>query len=315
MLILVDMNNLAHRVFHTPQGILTTKQGEPSGVLLGVLNSLKGMLDKFPEADDIIACWDGGRSEWRKSLYPDYKAQRDYGKQDEEKAEAYRGLWKQMNELHNILHLFNIKSIKVDGQEADDLIAGFCAMAEGEKIIVSSDKDLLQLISEDVSVAKPLRGGEFKMIGISDFYTETGVTKEAYIGYRALVGDSSDNISGVPGIGEKTAKNLMDKYGHIDNILNAQGEDKKALMKSARTKKIFDTENLKVLGRNNKIMSFKFAQYDEMEKHIQECLVKPYGYDQKEVKAWLMRWQFVSILANYISWIIPFRGLEYVSKD
>lgn len=305
------MNNLAHRVLHTPQGSLTTKDGTPSGVMLGVLNSLRGLLEKFPDTEHVIGCWDGGRSEWRKEVYPDYKAQRDYGKEDSAKAEMYAGLWKQMDELHTILPLFNIKSIKVKAQEADDLIAGFCKFVAGTKMIISSDKDLLQLISEDVSVYSPFKD---KVIGLSDFYRETGVPLESYVGYRALVGDSSDNIQGVPGIGEKTAKSLMDKYNHIDNVLNASGEDKKQLLKSARTRKIFEQQNLIVLGRNNKIMSFKFAQYDIMEKPIGECFSSKGTYDKQTAQQWLMRWQFVSILSNYMSWIIPFRGLEYVER-
>ena len=71
MYLLVDMNNLAHRVFHTPQGALKTNQGTPTGVILGTLNVLRNMLQKFPDTTNIIACWDGGKSEWRKEFYPE----------------------------------------------------------------------------------------------------------------------------------------------------------------------------------------------------------------------------------------------------
>jgi DNA polymerase-1 len=307
MLLVVDGNNIAYRSFHTPQGSLTTKAGEPSGVMYGMLSSLRYYLETFPEVTRVIVPFDGGKAQWRKDIYPDYKANRSYGKDEEEKAK-FDGLFKQIDELVNFLPKINIHAIKVKGYEADDLIALLCQMYEGQIMVITSDKDMLQLINERVSIFTPYKE---KVIGVSNFYEETGVTREAYMGYRALLGDTSDNIRGVPGIGDKTAKTLMDKYGHIDNILGATGEDKKALMKSARTKKIFEPENLKTLGINNKIMNFKHAQYTkEVYDQLGQLLVAKGQYDKAEVQKWIMRWQFVSILSNYMSWIIPFRGLE-----
>lgn len=300
------MNNLAHRVFHTPQAQLSTKAGEPSGVILGVLNNIKSTIERFPESTRVFAMWDGGKSAWRKEFYPAYKAQRDYGKDDAEKKEKYDTLWKQMEILHQNLHKFGVNSIKIDGQEADDLIASACHCLPGNKMIVTSDKDMLQLISPEVSVYSPHKG---KVIGMVNFFEETKVTLDAYLGYRALVGDSSDNIFGVPGIGEKTAIGLMDKYGHIDNVLNAQGDDKKALMKSARTKKIYEQENLQILGRNNKIMSFKFAQYDILNPVVADAFVNELTVDSKNIKEFFIQWGFVQNLTNYVSWVMPFKGL------
>ena len=74
MILLIDGNNVAYRAFHTPQGSLTTKQGEPTGVILGFLNSVKGYLEKFPEVTRVVVAWDGGKAKWRKEIYPDYKA-------------------------------------------------------------------------------------------------------------------------------------------------------------------------------------------------------------------------------------------------
>lgn len=308
MHMLIDGNNLAHRVFHTPQGSLTTKDGTPSGVLLGVLNSIKGLLEKFPNTETITVMWDGGRSEWRKKLYPGYKAQRDYGKDDEEKAEAYQGLWDQINELDKVLELISVDSVKITGFEADDLIALMTKKREErdeEVLVVTSDKDMLQLVSEKTSVYSPYKD---VVIGLSNFEDHTGVKLEAYMGYRALVGDSSDNILGVPGIGEKTAQNLMKKYGHIDNILGATGAVKKELMKSKRNARIFEPENLNRLGVNNRIMNFKYipedSKVDEMLTLM--CEVEPEPVNVKQFKAWLMKWQFVSILSNFLAWISPF---------
>lgn len=305
MIIAVDGNNLAHRCFHTKQGVLTTKQGKPSGVILGVLNALKGYLEKFPETTRMIVCFDGGRSKWRKELYPEYKAQRSYNDDPEKKAK-YEGLWAQLRELEDILPMVGVDSIKVDGQEADDLIAGICrfyADDEDHVMIITSDKDMYQLVGENVSLYSPHRD---TVISPLNFYEEVGVSVEGYVGYRALMGDTSDNIAGIPGIGPKTAMNIINKYGHIDKALN---EGREQLMKSKRTQKIFEPASLEILGINNKLMNFSYAKYDEMAEAFTELLENPAMYDARGFREKLMEWQFVSILSNFLPWIHPFTNL------
>jgi DNA polymerase I len=325
MIMVIDGNNLAHRVLHTPQGNLTTAQGEPSGVMIGVLKAIRQNLQRFPETTRVIVVWDAkGGSAWRKKLYPAYKGNRDYGNDNEEKKKLYEGLWAQMEESHRMLHMVGVHSIKLDGYEADDLMAGIAYAVtkqnKGHVMIVTSDKDMLQLVSDRVSIYSPYRD---KVISPLDFYEETGVTKEAYIGYRALVGDTSDNIMGISGIGEKTAKKLMDEHGHIDNILNAKGDVLKSLMKSKVKSRIFTPEGLQTLGINNKIMNFKHVEFSQDAEDLVNSALgihfsqAPNGEDvglepqvnSKEFKAWLMRWQVVSILADYLTWISPFLAL------
>ncbi|QMV48681.1 putative 5'-3' exonuclease [Bacillus phage phi18] len=311
MHMLIDGNNLAHRVFHTPQSSLTKKDGTPSGVILGVINSIKGLLEKFPDTEAVTVMWDGGRSEWRKELYPDYKAQRDYGEDDEEKAEAYQGLWDQIAELHKNLPKLAVDSVKLEGYEADDLIALMTKQLESlnkNVLIVTSDKDMLQLVSEKTSVYSPYKD---LVIGLSNFVDNTGVELSAYMGYRSLVGDTSDNIIGVPGIGEKTAQNLMKKYGHIDNILSSTGTVRKELMKSKRNARIFEPENLKRLGINNKIMNFNYIPKDEKIMEYIELLSEsiPEPMNTSEFKRWVMEWQFLSIISNFMPWVTPFMAL------
>ncbi|MMZ43614.1 DNA polymerase I [compost metagenome] len=319
MILLVDGNNIAYRAFHTPQGSLTTKQGEPTGVMLGVLNSLKGYLEKFPETTRVVVVWDGGKAKWRKELYPEYKSNRSYGEDPEEKAK-FDGLFQQIDTLHEFLPDLGVHSIKLKGWEADDIIAKVCGViSEASKkvdhiMLVTSDKDMLQLVGPRVSVYTPYKD---KIISPLNFYEETGVTQDAYLGYRALVGDTSDNISGVSGIGEKTAKNLMDTYGHIDNILGSTGDTKAKLMKSKRTAKIFDPVNLNILARNNKIMNFKYVPDDPT---VEEAVYRSLGqndaqviagpqYNAGRVKQFFTRWQFISLLTNYLPFAAVFMAL------
>jgi DNA polymerase-1 len=272
----------------------------------GVLKSIKLYLERFPETTKCLVCFDGGKAEWRKELYPEYKANRSYGDDPEEKAK-FDGLFAQLNELNEMLPKINVRSIKLGGHEADDLIYAFCELTQENVMIVSSDKDMLQLINERVSVYTPYKD---RVIGISDFYDETGVTMEAYLGYRALVGDKSDNIIGVHGIGEKKAKALMDKYGHIDHILGATGDVKKALMKSKVNARIFEPENLQRLGINNKIMNLKFFDYTGIRNDLDKALNDPIEFDSNYFKNWLMRNQFAAILAEYLAFSMVFRALE-----
>jgi len=317
VILLVDGNNVAYRAFHTPQGSLTTKQGEPTGVMLGFLNSLKGYLDKFPETTRVIVAWDGGKAQWRKDIYPEYKANRTYGKDDPEEKAKFEGLFKQIELLHEILPAIGVNSLKYNpkkedgkvvksGWEADDLIAGVCKMMDGHKMIVTSDKDMFQLVGEDVSLYNLYKD---MIISPLNFFEYTGVTQNAYMGYRALLGDSSDNIDGVPGIGDKTAKSLMDLYGHIDNILAATGDTKAKLVKSKRTQVLFDPKVQAILGRNHKIMNLKYIDFSDVEEDMVKDMTTNHEVRSGDFKAFLARWQFVSILANYLPFITPFNGL------
>lgn len=307
MILIIDGNNIIMRSFHSPLGTLTTKAGEHTGSMLGVLNSLKKYLDMFSEADQIVIVWDGGRSQWRKALYPDYKATRHYDSTPEEKI-AYDGLWNQITLLHKFLPSLGVHSIKLAQTEADDGIAAICQLyPDTNKIVISADKDMLQLIDEHCSIFSPYRE---KVIGLSNFYEETGVNLKAYMGYRALLGDTSDNIKGVPGIGEKTGKNLMSKYGNIDNILNPTPKIKEELMKSKRTARIFEQQNLQILGRNNKIMSFKYIEIDKLSERIVFNMKEVLAVDNVAVKAFLMKYQFASIFANFTPFILSFKALK-----
>lgn len=302
--LVVDGNNIAYRAFHTPQGGLSTTADEPSGVMLGVLNSLKGYLESFPETTRMVTCWDGGKAEWRKALHPEYKANRTYGEQDPEEKARYDGLFEQINILDRELSRFGIHSLKFKGWEADDLMYAVTEMEPGHKIIVSTDKDMLQLVSDHVSVYN------LKMVvSPSNFHEVTGVTQEAYLGYRAMVGDTSDNIPGIHGIGDKTARKYMDEYGHIDNMLAATGDTLKKLMKSKVSQRLFTPEGKAILGRNHKMMNLRYADFTTIKPDIKAELNMDHHVGNTNAKQFLQRWQFASILAEYSAFIYPFMRL------
>lgn len=306
MILLVDGNNVMMRAFHTPSGDLCTKAGEPTGSMRGFLNSLKTYIEKFPETTKVVVAWDSSRSEWRKKIFPEYKGNRNYDRTPEEK-EKFDGLWKQIELVHELLPSLGVYSVRVPGNECDDVISYICQKYKDEnKVIISSDKDFFQLIDNNTSIYNLYKD---KIISEVNFYDEYKINLSAYMGYKALIGDPSDNICGIPGIGEKTAKTLMDKYGHIDNILNPTPEVKKDIMKSKRTAKIYEPQNLQILGRNHRLMHFKYADYSEIIPATDEVLSKELSVDSKVVKDFFIRWQFVSMLTNFSSFILTFMTL------
>jgi len=303
--LVIDGNNIASRAYHTPQGELRSRKGEPTGTILGTLNSLKGYLEKFQDATRMVVVWDYGKSAERMKLHPGYKMNRDHTRDDhtpEEilKFEEYK--W-QMNEIHKFLPSLGINSLKVKGWEADDLVYATVCLLDGRKTIISSDKDMLQLINEEVSVFDLYKD---IIVGPHNFEVKTGgVSQKCYLGYRSLLGDDSDNIGGVPGIGKVTAKKLMDTYGHIDIMF----KDKNNLMAKSRTAAIFKPENLAIIGRNHKLMNLGYVNYGDIREDILGMITPRHELNTQGVKDFFMRLEFVSVMSNFTSWMTYFRLL------
>jgi DNA polymerase-1 len=222
MLLIIDGNNLAHRCKHT---FSLSNHGVDVSVTYGFLRVLGTMLQKFSPSS-VIVCWDGGVPEYRKRAVPEYKANRHIGDDPDE----YVDFMRQMKELENIaLPLMGVVSVWKYGAEADDLMYHASRIVKDKSIIVTTDKDLLQAVTSNVSVYNPVRD----VIYTPDLIEETfGVPVDKFVDWRALQGDSSDNIPGVYGVGEKTATKLFQEYGNLTCIMNvALGLHSKLVMK------------------------------------------------------------------------------------
>lgn len=320
MRLLIDGNNLAYRANATTE--LTTKQGERVSAIHGTLQMLQSylkpsegkyknkMLDSLRlhfgnedlEFSDVVTCWDAGKSKQRMELYPEYKANRSKGDRTPEEKAAFSQFIDQMEQLHEILPSFGVRSVKFKGWEGDDLIYVASQLIDDICVIVSTDKDMLQLVSDRILVWSPFKE---KLITPKNFGMNTGFAQPSYLSMRILVGDTSDNINGVKGIGEKTAKDLLIKYTDIDGVLEAKEE----LMKSKRTQKIFD--DVEVLERNNKLMNLTHVKYDEIKDEFLELLSDDKViFRDRAVKEFLAKKQFVKIMAEFLLWSMPFRMLN-----
>ena len=214
-LLLVDGHYYLYRSFYAIRG-LRNSRGEPTNAIYGYAKAIRKMLaDLKPDLAAVI--WDSGLPARRTTLQPEYKQNR---------TEMPGDLRPQEEWLQENIPLFGPASVSAENTEADDLIASYAraASAEGvEVIIATNDKDILQLTCDTIriySTAKTDAGTEgFCLLGVPEVRAKWGVLPSQIADVLALTGDSSDNIRGVPGIGDKTAVALITEHGSVENLL------------------------------------------------------------------------------------------------
>jgi len=207
-LILIDGSAYIFRAFY---GLppMNRSDGIPINAVFGFTNMLVKLIEDYRE-DKMIVVFDAARENFRNAIFKDYKANR--GETPEE-------LIPQFEIIRECVDAFNIPQIEIEGFEADDIIASYCQLAEKQKIetiIVSSDKDLMQLVNKNVTMLDPMKN---KSIGIDQVIEKFGLPPEKVIQIQALTGDKVDNIPGAPGIGPKTALQLIEEFGNVQSLI------------------------------------------------------------------------------------------------
>lgn len=207
-LLLVDGLAVVYRAFHAIPA-LSTKSGEPTNALFGFIKMLRQLEEQWRPTHRAVV-FDGGLPAARLSLLPEYKAQRD------PMPEALRV---QLEPINTFLRLAGWASIRPEQEEADDALATLARRAEqagGRTVIASSDKDLLQLVNEVIQVVPPTK--DAVPLGPIEVRAKLGVNPDQVVDLLALVGDSADNIPGVPGIGPKTAAQLLGDFHDLNHL-------------------------------------------------------------------------------------------------
>jgi DNA polymerase-1 len=212
-LFLIDGNSLAYRAFFALPESIATHDGRPTNAIYGLASMFAKMLiDHDPSA--VIVCWDAGWS-GRELTYEPYKSER------KPRPDLLRDQWPHLMPL---AEAFGFSNIKVDGYEADDVIASLTKRAREQDIpvmVVSGDRDVYQLVEDGVRVMTTSRGVTDTKIYDRDGVIERyGVPPELVTDLIGLKGDTSDNIPGVPGIGDKTAAQLLQEYGDLEGVLS-----------------------------------------------------------------------------------------------
>ncbi len=212
-LIAIDGNSLINRAYYAIQKPMITKQGLYTHGVYGFLNMLT-KIKKDYEPEYLVVTFDRKAPTFRHLEYTEYKAGRK--KMPSELA-------MQMPLLKEVLAAMNVKMLEIDGFEADDIIGTVAKRGEEEglfPVIVTGDKDELQLASDKTKIVLTKRGvTEFEIYDADAMMEKYGFTSQQFIDYKGLMGDQSDNIPGIPGVGEKTAQNLLLQFGSIENML------------------------------------------------------------------------------------------------
>ena len=218
-LLLLDGNSLTYRAFYAVPPDMATRSGQPTGAVFGFTSMLINLVrDHRPDA--IAVCFDRPEPTFRHEAAPHYKAHRD---------ETPDTLIDQLGLVRQVLESLSIPAVDCAGFEADDLLATLAAEASGrgdDVLIVSGDRDVYQLVADPhVRVLYNRRGvTDYALYDEAGIAERTGVTPDLYVQYAALRGDPSDNLPGVPGVGEKTAAKLLNKYGSTEALLAAAAD-------------------------------------------------------------------------------------------
>ena len=263
---LIDGSGYIFRAYYALPPLTRKSDGLPTGAVSGFCNMLFKLLqDATSEQNEskpthFVVIFDSARKNFRNQIYPNYKANR---------SDAPDDLIPQFEYIRKSVNAFNLPSIELLNYEADDLIATYSEqiLKEGAEVtIISSDKDLMQLYKKNVRIFDPMKS---KFINKDDIYKKFGVKPEQVIDVQSLAGDSSDNVPGVPGIGIKTAAELINKYGDLDNLLKNTSQIKQNKRRETlieNKKKALISKELVTLKKDvpvkNNINEFKLKEID-----------------------------------------------------
>ena len=239
-ILLIDGHAFAYRAFFAIRN-LSSPQGAPTNAIYGFIQMIRRLRDRLQPVGCLVL-WDGGLSPERVKSLPNYKANRP---------EMPGDLAVQFDEINKYLDAVGIRWLIRDGVEADDLIATLARHYEKQghlTVIASSDKDFMQLVSDSVLLSNPGdKSGE--LWGADKVRSKTGVAPAQIVDWLSLIGDSADNIQGVPGVGPKIAASLLGKFGNIDQLYRDldQVENERIRALLAASKEVVDRNRRLIL--------------------------------------------------------------------
>ena len=285
---LIDGSGYIFRAYYALPPLTRKSDGLPVGAVSGFCSMLFKLLEDSKSSENLqkpshfAVIFDAARKTFRNEIYSDYKANR---------SEAPDDLVPQFEYIRKSVVAFNLPAVDLPNYEADDLIATYVEqiLAKGAKVtIVSSDKDLMQLYKKDVRLFDPMKN---KFITSEDIITKFGVGPEKVIDVQSLAGDSSDNVPGVPGIGVKTAAELINKYGTLEKLLNNAHEIKQ----NKRRETLIENKNKAIISKKL-VTLMKDAP---VERKIEEFQLKK--MDKEKLYKFLREMEFNRLLSSAIS--------------
>ncbi len=285
---LVDGSGYIFRAYYALPPLSRKSDGLPTGAVNGFCSMLFKLLEDTRSDDTknkpthFAVIFDSARKNFRNEIYKDYKANR---------SEAPEDLAPQFQYIRKAVKAFNLPSIEQINYEADDLIATYSKkiINTGAKVtIISSDKDLMQLVSKDIRLYDPMKS---KVIGEKEVQEKFGVKPKQVIDVQSLAGDSSDNIPGVPGIGIKTAAELIQKYKNLDNLLKKAEE----ISQKKRRQTLIDNKESALLSKQ--LVTLK--EDVPVKENIESFLIK--DVEKEKLYNFLREMEFNRLLSQVIS--------------
>ena len=285
---LIDGSGYIFRAYYALPPLTRKSDGLPVGAVTGFCNMLFKLLEDSKSDQNLekpthfAVIFDSARKNFRNEIYSEYKANR---------SDAPDDLIPQFDYIRKSVEAFNLPSIELINYEADDLIATYVEqiLAEGAKAtIVSSDKDLMQLFKKNVRIYDPMKN---KFITSEDVNIKFGVGPEKVIDVQALAGDSTDNVPGVPGIGVKTAAELINEYGTLENLLKNSNKIKQ----NKRRETLIENREKAIISK--KLVTLK--KDVPVENNIHEFELKSVNKDK--LYSFLREMEFNRLLSSVIS--------------
>ena len=285
---LIDGSGYIFRAYYALPPLTRKSDGLPVGAVSGFCSMLFKLLEDSKSTENMqkpthfAVIFDSARKTFRNEIYSDYKANR---------SEAPDDLAPQFEYIRKSVIAFNLPSVDLPNYEADDLLATYAEkiLAKGAKVtIVSSDKDLMQLYKKNVRLFDPMKN---KFITPEDIVTKFGVGPEKVIDVQSLAGDSSDNVPGVPGIGVKTAAELINKYGTLEKLLDNAQEIKQ----NKRRETLIENKDKAIISKRL-VTLLKDAP---VERKIEEFQLKE--IDKSKLYKFLREMEFNRLLSSVIS--------------
>ncbi|MBQ8749562.1 MAG: DNA polymerase I [Clostridia bacterium] len=279
-LMIIDGNSLLYRGFYA-MPLLTTAEGKFTNAVYSFVTILVRAIEQITP-DYLVVAFDYGKKTFRNEMFDGYKAGR---------SETPIELQGQFPIIKEVLSAMNICYLEKQGIEADDIIATICKRFDMDKIIITGDKDSFQLIDDKTTVYLNRKGiSDIKIVDTRSLFAEYGITPSQVVDVKALMGDKSDNIPGVRGIGEIIAYKLIKEYGSIDNVYaNIDNVTGTAI------------RNKLIAGKDDAYLSYKLGQsfVDEtLECELENCKLKfPFS---EEVKGIFRKYEFKSLLKKKI---------------
>ena len=285
---LIDGSGYIFRAYYALPPLTRKSDGLPVGAVRGFCNMLFKLLqdsrsdDNLQKPTHFAVIFDSARKNFRNEIYSDYKANR---------SDAPEDLVPQFEYIRKSVKAFNLPSVELINYEADDLIATYTEQIlqkDAKVTIVSSDKDLMQLYKKNVRLYDPMKN---KFITSKDVIDKFGVDPQKVVDVQSLAGDSSDNVPGVPGIGVKTAAELINKYGTLEKLLNKAHEIKQ----NKRRETIIENKDKAIISK--KLVTLK--KDVPVKEKIEEFVFKQ--IDKDKLYKYLREMEFNRLLSSVIS--------------